>query len=234
MGAREGIASDSVEFDGRLREYRMSNKEYRALKSFRTFRHSIFHVRCSTFSGNRVTVCSIALLFSMARSVARSLAAEPPARRGLDPADPQGAARNLDVSAVRLIVADRFRDEVEALSLTEPGGIERWRASGTPVEGGRGGSVRVELPKSGTPVHLRPLRHGGWLRALTGRRFLGIARSAAELEVTEKLRAAGASVPDPVLVLARHQRSSSIATGPTPWARPASLVWSKIRREQRP
>jgi tRNA A-37 threonylcarbamoyl transferase component Bud32 len=109
------------------------------------------------------------------------------------------------VSAVRLIVADRFRDEVEALSLTEPGGIERWRASGTPVEGGRGGSVRVELPKSGTPIHLRPLRHGGWLRALTGRRFLGTARSAAELEVTEKLRAAGAPVPDPVLVLARRR-----------------------------
>ena len=108
------------------------------------------------------------------------------------------------MSAVLLIVADRFRDEVEALCLTEPGAVERWRATGTPVEGGRGGSVRVELPKSRTPVHLRPLRHGGWLRALTGRRFLGTARPAAELEVAEKLRAAGAPVSDPVLVVGRR------------------------------
>jgi tRNA A-37 threonylcarbamoyl transferase component Bud32 len=109
------------------------------------------------------------------------------------------------VSAVRLIIADRFRDEVEELSLREPGGIERWLATGTPVEGGRGGSLRVELPRSRTPVHLRPLQHGGWLRAATQRRFLGTARSAAELEITAKLRAAGAPVADPVLVFARRR-----------------------------
>jgi len=63
----------------------------------------------------------------------------------------------------------------------------------------------VELPTSRTPVHLRPLRHGGWLRAVTGRRFLGTARSTAELETTKKLRAAGAPVPEPVLVVARRR-----------------------------
>lgn len=109
------------------------------------------------------------------------------------------------MSAARLIVADPFRDDVEALSLSQPGGVERWRATGTPVEGGRGGSVRVELPGSGTPVHLRPLRHGGWLRRVTGRRFLGTRRSADELAVTERLASAGAPVPDPVLVVARRR-----------------------------
>ena len=109
------------------------------------------------------------------------------------------------MSATRLIIADGFRDEVEALCLDAPDGLERWRATGTPVEGGRGQCVRVELPQSRTPVHLRPLQHGGWLRAITGRRFLGTARSAAELETTRKLCAAGAPVPDPVLVVARRR-----------------------------
>ena len=109
------------------------------------------------------------------------------------------------MSATRLIIADGFRDEVEALRLDTLDGLERWRATGTPVEGGRGQSVRVELPQSRTPVHLRPLQHGGWLRAVTGRRFLGTTRPATELETTRKLRAAGAPVPVPVLVFARRR-----------------------------
>lgn len=104
---------------------------------------------------------------------------------------------------LRLIVADRFRDEIEALSLERPGGLDRWRASGRLVEGGRGQSLRVELPASRMAVHLRPLWHGGTLQRLTGRRFLGTARSEAEMQVTTRLRAAGAPVPEPVLVFAR-------------------------------
>lgn len=109
------------------------------------------------------------------------------------------------MSAVRLLIADRFRDEVDALCLPEPGALERWRATGRPVEGGRGGSVRVELPESRVPIHLRPLRHGGWLRGLTGRRFLGTARGDTEFAVTAKLRETEAPVPEAVLALARRR-----------------------------
>ena len=105
----------------------------------------------------------------------------------------------------RLIVVDRFRDEVEALSLDRPGGLERWCASGRPVEGGRGRSLRVELPTSRVAVHLRPLWHGGWLQNLGGRRFLATTRSENELDVTTRLRTAGAPVPEPVLLLARRR-----------------------------
>ena len=105
----------------------------------------------------------------------------------------------------RLIVVERFRDEIEALSLEQPGGLERWRETGRPVEGGRGRSLRVELPTSRIGVHLRPLWHGGWLQRLTGRRFLATTRSETELEVATELRAAGAPVSEPVLVFARRR-----------------------------
>jgi tRNA A-37 threonylcarbamoyl transferase component Bud32 len=104
-----------------------------------------------------------------------------------------------------LVAAERFAAEVESLELPSPGALERWRASGTPVEGGRARSVRVALPGSRTPVHLRPLVHGGWLRALTGRRFLGLERSLRELAAASALCARGVPVPEPVLLIARRR-----------------------------
>jgi tRNA A-37 threonylcarbamoyl transferase component Bud32 len=113
--------------------------------------------------------------------------------------------RRVEAAGAILVVAERFASEVESLDLPSVGGLDRWRASGARVEGGRARSVRVLLPRSQTSVHLRPLVHGGWLRALTGRRFLGIARSLQELAAASALCARGVPVPEPVLLLARRR-----------------------------
>ena len=110
----------------------------------------------------------------------------------------------LEDHGVVVVAAQSFRDEIESLGLTDAGGLDRWRASGAPVAGGRSDSVRVRLPRSGTPVHLRPLAHGGWLRGLTGRRFLGLARPEAELATAATLVGRGVAVPEPLLFVARR------------------------------
>jgi hypothetical protein len=50
------------------------------------------------------------------------------------------------------------------------------------------------------------VRHGGLLGPLWGAAIWGTARPAAELRVTERLRAAGAPVPRPLLVVAQRVR----------------------------
>jgi Ser/Thr protein kinase RdoA (MazF antagonist) len=50
------------------------------------------------------------------------------------------------------------------------------------------------------------VRHGGWLAPLWGPYVLGLRRPLAELETTARLRAKGAPVPRPALVLGRRRR----------------------------
>lgn len=118
---------------------------------------------------------------------------------------PPGFRRRGGAGAL-VLVAETFDDEIEALSLTEPGGLARWLedARATAVAGGRARGWRVTLP-SGRVVHLRELAHGGWLRPLTGRRFLALTRGRRALEAAARLRARGLDVPEPVLLRAvRH------------------------------
>jgi 3-deoxy-D-manno-octulosonic acid kinase len=80
------------------------------------------------------------------------------------------------------------REAVEALLLAEP------------AERGRSRTASVMLPGRTERLHLRPVRHGGWLAPVWRDRLAGLARPIAELHVTEALRARGAPVPRAVLV----------------------------------
>ncbi len=104
-----------------------------------------------------------------------------------------------------LYVTPEFESAALALGLLAPGGLEHIlaRASGP---SGRSRTAVVSLPGCGERLHLRPVRHGGLLRALRRDRLLGLARPLAELRAHACLRAAGAPVPIPVLVAARRVR----------------------------
>jgi len=104
-----------------------------------------------------------------------------------------------------LYVTPEFESAALALGLLAPGGLERIlaRASGPR---GRSRTAVVSLPGHGERLHLRPVHHGGLLRAWQRDRLLGLARPLAELRAHARLRAAGAPVPIPVLVAARRVR----------------------------
>ena len=63
----------------------------------------------------------------------------------------------------------------------------------------------LSLPGRSERLHLRPLRHGGWLAPLWRGGVAGLARARAECESTAVLRRAGAPVPAPALVVG-HRR----------------------------
>jgi tRNA A-37 threonylcarbamoyl transferase component Bud32 len=71
-----------------------------------------------------------------------------------------------------------------------------------PAFAGRGRPVRVPLA-DGTAGVLRRYRHGGLLRGLTGRRFLGAPRPLRELLATARAEAGGAAVPRVLAALFR-------------------------------
>ena len=101
-------------------------------------------------------------------------------------------------------MAEPLAESALALGLLEPGGLERILDAG----GGRPGRAPtsvVDLPGRTDRLHLRPVRHGGWLGGLWGDRVLGLERPIAELRATTRLHAAGAPVVRPALVAARRR-----------------------------
>ena len=102
----------------------------------------------------------------------------------------------------RLAVANEWQAAVRALGLLAPGALERWLAGAPSAGEGRNATALVALPDGGPHVVVRRLRHGGLLGPLLGERYLDPERAVRELEVTARLRAAGAPVPEPVLALA--------------------------------
>ncbi|HEY5656759.1 MAG TPA: lipopolysaccharide kinase InaA family protein [Myxococcota bacterium] len=98
-----------------------------------------------------------------------------------------------------LLVAAAYRDAVERLGLPEPDAARRLLA-GEAAAAGRSRTAIVSLSERAPRVHLRPLRHGGLLGSFWRGALLGVGRPVRELEATAKLRAAGAPVPEPVLV----------------------------------
>jgi len=71
---------------------------------------------------------------------------------------------------------------------------------------GRTATAILALPNRVERIHLRPVRHGGWLASLWHGHVLGYARPVAEVDASERLLAAGAPVPRPLLVAARRAR----------------------------
>jgi tRNA A-37 threonylcarbamoyl transferase component Bud32 len=104
-----------------------------------------------------------------------------------------------------LCVSAEFEHAARALGLLAPGGLERALAAGRGPRG-RARTAIVALPGRRERLHLRPLRHGGWLRVVFGDRWLRLSRPRRELRALARLREAGAPVPVPVLVAARRRR----------------------------
>jgi 3-deoxy-D-manno-octulosonic acid kinase len=103
-----------------------------------------------------------------------------------------------------LVVRRDCRDAVRELALLAPGGLERWLAAAPSGGSGRTPTALVSVPGGGPRVVVRRHRHGGLLAPLLRDRYASPARVLRELDVTARLRAAGAPVPEPVFALARR------------------------------
>jgi 3-deoxy-D-manno-octulosonic acid kinase len=115
-------------------------------------------------------------------------------------ADPRAGAFVTSASAEGTLVVDAaFEESARALGLPAREAVAALLAS-APFGHGRAGTARVALPGRSERLHLRPVRHGGWLAPVWRDRLAGLARPIAELHVTEALRARGAPVPRAVLV----------------------------------
>ncbi|MEE8580865.1 MAG: lipopolysaccharide kinase InaA family protein [Myxococcota bacterium] len=102
-----------------------------------------------------------------------------------------------------LIVIPEWEVAVGSLDLLEAPSL-RAALSGSPGPAGRTHTALLPLEGCERQLLLRPLRHGGLLRGLLGPRLFGLGRPIAELQVNAHLRARGAPVPCPVLVLGRR------------------------------
>ena len=97
----------------------------------------------------------------------------------------------------------RFESAVRGLGLLEPGGLSGLiTRGGGPL--GRTDNVVLELDALDVRLHVRPLRHGGWLATLPGKRLFRIARPLEELRVHRALHDQGAPVPAPAFVVAER------------------------------
>jgi tRNA A-37 threonylcarbamoyl transferase component Bud32 len=98
----------------------------------------------------------------------------------------------------RLLVVAELAPAARALGLPDP---EAARALLRDASGptGRAETAVVDLPGGKLRMHVRRLRHGGWLGGLTRGALLGPRRPEAEIEVNRRLVERGAAVPRPVL-----------------------------------
>ncbi|MCH2172383.1 lipopolysaccharide kinase InaA family protein [Myxococcota bacterium] len=91
-----------------------------------------------------------------------------------------------------------FQDALEAARLLEPGVIQSLLKKGEgPI--GRAATAIVPLNGPGVRLHLRGMRHGGWLGPLFGGIWPSPKRGRTELQLTATLADRGLPVPRPVL-----------------------------------
>ncbi len=109
--------------------------------------------------------------------------------------------RTIADQGVTLVVDSAHEEDVRGLGLLEAGGALALFASHAHGAEGRAPTALVSLPGAGGRLILRRLRHGGLLAPLLRGAFLGLGRPLRELEVTARLREAGAPVPRPILVV---------------------------------
>jgi 3-deoxy-D-manno-octulosonic acid kinase len=113
---------------------------------------------------------------------------------------PPGFVRRQCGAGVAVFAAG-LEDALDALGLFDAGGLERLLAREAPAGGGRGRNALLPLPGRDERLHLRPFRRGGRLAGLRGDRLPGLRRPLAELAANAHLLAAGAPVPQPLLVI---------------------------------
>jgi 3-deoxy-D-manno-octulosonic acid kinase len=120
---------------------------------------------------------------------------------------PPGFVRR-DGGSVLLVADAAFVTSIERLGLAEAGGLARATASSRGPSG-RGHVSVLSLPGHGERLCLRPLHRGGWLGRLLPGSFASLTRPLAELTATAALRAAGAPVPRPLLVVGERRRGNA-------------------------
>ena len=104
-------------------------------------------------------------------------------------------------------VRSEFRAALERLGWPDRHALDapfEGHGAGGRSEGRRATAV-LAVPGREERLHLRPVRHGGLLGPLWGPCILGFQRPLRELDVTERLAAAGAPVPRAISVVA-HRR----------------------------
>jgi 3-deoxy-D-manno-octulosonic acid kinase len=120
-----------------------------------------------------------------------------------DAQPPRGFTRRESRDVV-LVVEQSLVAAVERLRLLEAGGLARaCAAAGGPV--GRGRVAVLALEGRSERLCLRTVRRGGVLAAWLPAGLASLARPLAELEVTARLRTAGAPVPRPALVVGERR-----------------------------
>lgn len=105
------------------------------------------------------------------------------------------AYEHLLLGRARLVVRPEHADELREILAHDT--LYDWAARqhlGRPLAG-RGIAYAVPLPRSRLPVVVRHNRHGGMFARLTGDRFLAATRAPYELEVSERIAAAGIDTP---------------------------------------
>ncbi len=114
------------------------------------------------------------------------------------PSAPSGYSRFTVRDATVIARQDAVAGIEEALKETRT--LHCWAATvpGAKAFHGRATAWGTTLPRGGPSVVVRHAKHGGLLAPLTGDRFLWPGRAPWELEVSERLRAAG--VPTPAVV----------------------------------
>lgn len=115
---------------------------------------------------------------------------------------PERFERVTGPSSAALVRAD-FLDTFRSRRLKDcAGGVP---SGATPVSGGRGAAHVLSTRPFGDIV-VRPYLRGGWIRHLVKRRYFLGARAFRELNVTERLRAEGAPVPEVLAAVQRNAR----------------------------
>jgi 3-deoxy-D-manno-octulosonic acid kinase len=107
--------------------------------------------------------------------------------------------------ALYWLVDVRLAEPLAALGWPSWEAVERALRGGG-ADRGRASTAILAVPERRERIHLRPVRHGGLLAPLWRGSIWGVARPAAELRTTARLRDAGAPVPQPLLVAARRER----------------------------
>jgi hypothetical protein len=101
-------------------------------------------------------------------------------------------------SAFRFIAAQRHFALLQRNRWTESEGFDALRSHGQLVQGGRGPNRLLPDAIQGRAIRIRPMRHGGTLRALLGDRYLSPARVQREFQLWTWLRAHLVPLVEPV------------------------------------
>lgn len=131
---------------------------------------------------------------------------------GAPEAPPEGFSR-IDRGPVVAVVEPSVVGAVDRAGLLDPGGLSHALSSAAGPTG-RARVAVLALEGRSERLCLRPLRRGGWLARWLPHSPAAATRAIREIDVTARLRFAGAPVPRPLCVIAdRSDGGCSVAVG---------------------